>query len=286
MPVYDRAEQAALLNEDLFGEHDAIVHYLQHAWALQDTYGSAIESIARDEMRHLKWLAHTIVKLGGVPNLAVPAFRAPATGEALFAADIRAEEVAIRQYEEHRRVIRHPQVEGLLGRIVVDEEDHRRRFADMLNQYQKSAQPLTWAQPSSDPAGQRLEELVRLEYQQVLQSLWRSFLDRHLGALADDWEERAIDEMKHLGWIGERFWRHGRWPSFPEGDHRLVPAATAEARETTLYAEVHRWAETAAPDWVPLLERIQQREAYQRASLDQTGTGFTLGSVGAEEARR
>lgn len=285
MPVYDRAEQAALLNDDLFGEHDAIVHYLQHAWALKDTYGSAIETIARDEMRHLKWLAHTIVKLGGVPNLAVPTFRPPATGEELFCADIRAEEVAIHQYEEHRRMIRHPQVEGLLGRIVLDEEDHRRRFADMLNQYQKSGQPLAWGTPSRDPVGQRLEELVRLEYHQVLAKLWQSFVDRHLGALTDDFEEQAIDEMKHLGWIGERFWQHGGWPPFPEGPRVRTSAARAEAQEATLYDELHQWAAAAAPDWVPLLERIQQREAYQRASRDRAGAGFTLGPLGAEEAR-
>jgi bacterioferritin len=285
MAVYDSAEVARLLNQDLYGEHDAIAHYLQHAWALAESYGPAIEGIARDEMRHLKWLAHTIVELGGVPDLAVPPVTPPPSGRDLFASDIVAEEQAIQQYQAHRQVIRHPRVEGLLGRILVDEQDHRRQFLEMLKSYQGETWHMT-ADVQLDPVADKLQRVIAIEYQAVLQSLWRSFLHRAAGSLAADWEERAIDEMKHLGWMGEALASRGVWAQFPERVELTTPPADQEARETALYQELLTWAIEEAPDWVPLLERIRQREAYHQVSLDRGTGGFTLGPLVAGEGRQ
>jgi bacterioferritin len=284
MPLPDRAEEIRLLNQDLYGEHDAIAHYLQHAWALADSYGPSIERIARDEMRHLKWLAHTIVAKGGVPDLSMPAVTPPLSGPDLFRSDVEAEETAIAQYQAHRRRIQDPAVDGLLGRILVDEEDHRRQFLGMAAQFdQASWHMVTGGDP--DPVAERLQQVIAIEYAVVLQSLWRSFLERHRGTLADDWEERAIDEMKHLGWMGEALAARGVWARFPDQVAVRADPEAMEAREAALYADLEAWATTAAPEWLPLVQRIRRRETYLRAALDRTGTGFTVGPLLREEGR-
>ena len=66
----DKDKIIAFLNEDLEGEHGAIIQYLTHAYAMgEGEMACEIEAIAREEMRHLDWLAETIVGLGGVPSL-------------------------------------------------------------------------------------------------------------------------------------------------------------------------------------------------------------------------
>ena len=60
----------ALLNEDIEDEHGAIIQYLSHAYAMgEGEMACEIEALAREEMRHLDWLAETVVELGGVPSL-------------------------------------------------------------------------------------------------------------------------------------------------------------------------------------------------------------------------
>ena len=47
-------EIIAMLNEDLRGEHAAIVQYLRHAYSMgEGEMACEIEAIAREEMRHL-----------------------------------------------------------------------------------------------------------------------------------------------------------------------------------------------------------------------------------------
>ena len=54
----DKDKTIALLNQDLEGEHGAIVQYLSHAYAMgEGEMACEIEAIAREEMRHLDWLA-------------------------------------------------------------------------------------------------------------------------------------------------------------------------------------------------------------------------------------
>ena len=55
-------EIIALLNQDLEGEHGAIIQYLTHAYAIgEGEMVCEIEAIAREEMRHLDWLAEEMI---------------------------------------------------------------------------------------------------------------------------------------------------------------------------------------------------------------------------------
>jgi len=65
----DKDKIIVLLNHDLAGEHAAIIQYLIHAYAMgEGEMACEIEALAREEMRHLDWLAETIVELGGAPT--------------------------------------------------------------------------------------------------------------------------------------------------------------------------------------------------------------------------
>ena len=66
----DKSKLIDMLNADIASEHGAIVQYLTHAYAIgEGEVACEIEGIAREEMRHLDWLAETVVDLGGTPSL-------------------------------------------------------------------------------------------------------------------------------------------------------------------------------------------------------------------------
>ena len=108
----DKEKIIELLNKDLQDEHGAIIQYLNHAYAMGEGEMSCeIEALSRDEMRHLDWLAETIVELGGTPSLKRGTMR---MGGVLVADwmknDVLLEEGAIAQYKEHIKLIDDPKV--------------------------------------------------------------------------------------------------------------------------------------------------------------------------------
>ena len=267
--TYDRREQVRLLNQDIIGEHDAILHYLTHAWTVAYQFGPQIEQIAKDEMRHLKWLAHTIVALQGVPGLSTPPVNPRASLEEALESDINAEKVAIAQYKEHIAAIADRGVHDLLQRIVVDEEDHLRLFHGFRDR--QHGKP--WGQENSsesvnDAAG-KLQLLVSIEYQQVIGYLFSSFIGIHRRSVGMDDEDRAIDEMKHLGWIGQQMANLGQSPLFGNA------VSVHEESEMTQYLNVRKWASECQHQLLPLLDRIIQHERYQMQSI--ASDGWTVG---------
>jgi len=118
----DKKKSIELLNQDLEGEHAAIIQYLTHAYAMgEGEMACEIEATAREEMRHLDWLAETIVELGGVPSLTRGEMR---TGGKLvpewMANDILQEDDAIKLYKKHIKAIDDPKIKRLLKRILSD----------------------------------------------------------------------------------------------------------------------------------------------------------------------
>src|SRR4030042_854338 len=119
-----------LLNADLQDEHGAIIQYLTHAYAIgEGEVACEIEAFARDEMRHLDWLAGTIVSLGGPPSPERGTMnKAGKTVPAWMANDVSLEEGAIKNYTAHIKLIDDPVVKRLLRRILADEKAHRDKF--------------------------------------------------------------------------------------------------------------------------------------------------------------
>ena len=130
----DRSRIIELLNKDLQDEHSAIIQYLNHAYGIgEGEMACEIEAIARDEMRHLDWLAETIVELGGVPSLDRGTMRMD--GEQVsdwMQNDVSLEEGAVKQYKEHINLIDDSKVKRLLRRILSDEQAHYDNFAHFV----------------------------------------------------------------------------------------------------------------------------------------------------------
>ena len=108
----DKSKMISLLNQDLEGEHGAIIQYLTHAYAMgEDEMACEIEAIAREEMRHLDWLAETIVEMGGIPSLKRGEMR---MGGSLvgdwMGNGVLLEDDAINQYKEHIKAIDDPRI--------------------------------------------------------------------------------------------------------------------------------------------------------------------------------
>ncbi len=249
-----------LLNQDLYGEHDAILYYLTHAWTVARQYGHQILEIANDEMRHFKWLGHTIAQLGGTPNLATPEVSPVADLTAAMKKDVEAEIHAIDQYQRHVEAIPLDPVKALLERIVVDERDHLRQFQELLNQ--SHGEPVHSEQPAQETAkiAQTLQQTIHVEYQQMMAYLLKSFMEDHKDQMGMDMEERSIDEMRHLGWIGKRMGLIGLTPKFPDLDTQSI--ADGEQTETSLYHEMRTWALQAMPSLIPTIDRIVAQEQY------------------------
>jgi bacterioferritin len=264
----DKARIIELLNKDLEDEHGAIIQYLTHAYAMgEGELACEIEAFARDEMRHLDWLAETIVELGGTPSLergkmlmegkSVPQW---------MSNDVLLEEGAINQYREHIKLIDDPKIKRLLKRILSDEEAHHGKFKHFVEKAQKEG--------AEDVRGSRQDEVARVlnwgiehEYTVILQYLLHSYMSpsRHV---KQQMEDQAINEMQHLGWLAEEMVGGGGSPRI---EHIEVNQSTKTADmlqadikiEKEVAAEYDRAAkEVEDPDLKRLLLRIRDNEIY------------------------
>ena len=258
----------ALLNQDLEGEHAAIIQYLPHAYAMgEGEMACEIEAIAREEMRHFDWLAETIVSLGGTPSLKRGDMRVG--GESVsdwMMNDVRQEEDGIALYEEHIKAIGDPQINRLLGRILSDEKSHRGDFEHFVNKAQKEG--------AKDSRGSRQDKITQVlnwgiehEYTVILQYLLHSYMTANKD-VKKEMQDQAINEMQHLGWLSEELVDEKGTPRI---EHIEVDQSTKTADmlradiqiEREVAAEYDRAAkEIEEPDLKKLLKRIRDHEVY------------------------
>lgn len=261
----------ALFNEDIKGEHMAIVQYLRHAYALgEGAMACEIEAIAREEMRHLDWLSEKVVELGGKPTLerAEIDLGGTAPGEWLRR-DVKAEEDAIIMYKEHIEAIDDPEIKRLLRRILSDEEAHRAAFSHMVEKLEreKIAPEGTLLAEKRDKTIDMLNWGIRHEYTVILQYLYHSYLtpDEEVSL---ELQDQAINEMQHLGWLAEGMTETGGSPEIEEtGVDRseetvdMLQADVAVEREVTK-EYTRQIKEVEDPGLKRLLTRIRDHEIY------------------------
>ena len=258
----------ALLNQDLEGEHGAIIQYLTHAYAMgEGEMACEIEALAREEMRHLDWLAETIAELGGVPSLKRGKMRMDGKAVADWMKnDVLLEEDGLAQYKEHIKVIDDPKIKRLLQRILSDEESHHGDFQHFVDKAQKEG--------AKDIRGSRTDRVVQTlnwgiehEYTVILQYLFQSYLttdEETKEQLAD----QAINEMQHLGWLAEKIVDISGNPRIEhiEVDQSTKTADMLQADikiEQEVAAAYDRAAkETEDPGLKKLLLRIRDHEIY------------------------
>ena len=199
----DKKEIIELLNKDIEGEHGAIIQYLSHAYAMgEGEMTCEIEALAREEMRHLDWLAETVVALGGAPSLKRGPMR---TGGTLVTDwmknNVSLEEGAIAQYNEHIKLIDDPKIKRLLQRILSDEQSHHGDFQHFVDKAVREG--------ANDLRGNRQDQTTKTlnwgiehEYTVVLQYLFHSYMT-HNEEAKEELQDQAINEMQHLGWLAE-----------------------------------------------------------------------------------
>ena len=257
-----------LLNKDLQDEHGAIIQYLNHAYGIgEGEMACEIEALARDEMRHLDWLAETIVELGGTLSLERGTMR---MGGALVTDwmknDVMLEAGAIDQYKEHIKLIDDPKIKRLLKRILSDEEAHHGKFEHFVEKAQReSAKDIRGTR--QDKTTQMLNWGVEHEYTVILQYLLHSYMTRNEEA-KEELQDQAINEMQHLGWLAEEMVDGGGNPRIehtePDRSTKTTDMLRADIKiEKEVATEYDRAAkETDDPDLKKLLVRIRDNEIY------------------------
>jgi len=264
----DKGKTIALLNQDLEGEHGAIVQYLTHAYAIgEGEMACEIEAIAREEMRHLDWLAETIVELGGIPSIKRGTMRM--SGKSVvdwMKHDVLLEEDAMAPYRDHIKVIDDPRIKRLLQRILSDEESHHGSFQHFVEKAQK--------EEAKDIRGVRGDRVVQIlnwgiehEYTVILQYLFHSYMTSNKN-VKRQMEDQAINEMQHLGWLAEKVVDISGNPRIEhtEVDQSTEPADMLRADikiEREVAAEYTRAIEeTSDAKLKNLLGRIRDQELY------------------------
>ncbi len=271
-------EIIAMLKLDMMGEHQAIIQYLAHAYAMGEvSLAYEVEAISRDEMRHLDWLADLIVELGGEPTMErAPVDFSPGTVSEQMLKNVATEQVAIDQYRDHLEAIADPHVRLVLTRIVHDELVHKGLFAGYSAEAQSEAlQNVSVVEPSTE-TGKRAEEIlnqgVRHEYTVILQYLYHAFLARDK-ELAEEMQDIAVNEMQHMGWLAEALVGEHGAPDLSHSDlvladepQKMLEADIAAEREVT-HNYTEQLTELTDPDLQGLVERIRDHEIYHDAQF-------------------
>lgn len=263
-----KTEIVALLNRDIEGEHAAIIQYLIHAYAMgEGELACEIEGIAREEMRHLDWLAEAVTELGGTPSFSRGNMRL--TGKAVsdwMKNDVLAEKDAITMYRDHIKLINNVKIRRLLERILSDELSHQGDFSGFIKEAAKEG--------LKDIRGKRTDRLAEVlnwgiehEYTVVIQYLLHSYIAPN-EKMRNDLQDQAINEMQHLGWLAEKMVSRGGTPRIEHSkiDRSKKPANMLEADlkiEKQVAREYDRAAkELADPKVKKLLNRIRDHELY------------------------
>ena len=264
----DKNKIIAILNQDLEGEHGAIIQYLTHAYAMgEGEMACEIEAIAREEMRHLDWLAETIVELGGIPSLERGKMRM--YGESVadwMRNNVLLEEDAMNPYKEHIKAIGDPKIKRLLKRILSDEESHHGDFMHFVEKAEKEG--------AKDVRGTRQDKISQVlnwgiehEYTVILQYLLHSYTTANED-VKKEMQDQAINEMQHLGWLSEKMVDKKGTPRIEHTkvDQSIKTGDMLQADikiEQEVAAEYNRAAKKVTdPDLKRLLTRIRDHEVY------------------------
>jgi bacterioferritin len=264
----DKKKIVELLNLDLQDEHGAIIQYLTHAYAIgEGEMACEIEAIARDEMRHLDWLAETIVELGGQPSLkrgtqnmagkAVPEW---------MKNDVGLEEGAIKSYREHIKAVDDPKIKRLLKRILADEQAHRGKFEHFIDKAKREGlKDIRGSRKDSET--KTMDWGIEHEYTVVLQYLFHSYMTKNREA-KKQLEDQAVNEMQHLGWLSEELAGGGGNPriehTVPDQSVKTADMLKADIKIEKEVAEAYDKAAKEVKDagLKELLIRIRDNEKY------------------------
>lgn len=264
----NKKEVIALLNQDLEGEHGAIIQYLTHAYSMgEGEMACEIEAIAREEMRHLDLLAETIVELGGTPSIERGTMIM--TGKAVadwMKNNVQLELDAISMYQKHIKLIDDATIKRTLKRILSDEQSHHGDFVHFVDKSKRER--------AKDLRGSKENKVTKIlnwgiehEYTVVLQYLLHSYIAKS-DEIKEEMQDQAINEMQHMGWLSEEMVGSGGNPRI---EHSTVDKSVKESdmlkADISIEKEVAIKYNRAAQEVTDaglkkLLTRIRDHERY------------------------
>lgn len=280
--IRDRETILALLNHNIHLEHGAIVQYLQHAYAMgEGGIGTEVITIARAEMRHMKYFADLLVDLGGKPTLdrGNVYFNAPTAAD-MMANGILAEEDALREYRTQLERVDFAPMQRLLERVLADEEYHHGQFQGFEEELRSGAAQAkaNAAYPSPGPvedpqAMALIGENFTARYNQVLEYVQYYFESRDYHA-RDFLEETWTWAMRGMAFFADELSEHGADPAFTlaptpvEGDLRMHVdrAISLEKANAALRNEQMRCP--ISPELKAMLKNVQAHERYNAEKLE------------------
>jgi bacterioferritin len=210
----NKKELIEILLYDIALEHSAIVQYLYHIFLITDkNITEEVESIARQEMRHLKWFAQKVVKLGGQVLLnrleEMIVIGGPDWAD-MMAKDIDAEQMAIDIYTKQLETVKDDDIKKLLERVIKDEEDHKIEFTELM-ELAKESIVLEGGKRADPQTLEILNKFLREEYQTIINYLYQFFHTKDC-TYRDTMLDLAIESMTHMGKIGEKIGELGGMP--------------------------------------------------------------------------
>ncbi|MEZ0361838.1 MAG: ferritin-like domain-containing protein [Hydrogenobacter sp.] len=211
----NKKELIALLLYDVALEHSAIVQYLYHIFLITDkNITEEVEVIARQEMRHLKWFAQKVVKLGGqvvLNRLEDMIVVGGPDWEDMMAKDVDAEQMAIDTYTKQLEIVKDDDVKKLLERVIKDEEDHKIEFTELMQLAKETILLEGETKRADQQTLDMLNRFLKEEYQTIINYLYQFFHTKDC-AYRDIMLDLAIESMTHMGKIGEKIGEFGAMP--------------------------------------------------------------------------
>jgi len=284
----NRRETIKALLFNLSLEHSAIIQYFSHSLLIKEpSIRSELEEIAREEMRHLKYFAHKVRDLGGRVvldrnegeiNLGGPRW------EDMIEKNIGAEDRAIEVYTAQLDTLKDDSVRRLLERVIKDEEAHRDKFGDILEEIRgRYTVEVDAKDPQSDPE-KVLSELFGEEYRNVLEYLHAYFNDSSCPH-RDRYLDIAVESMVHMGKIGEHLSERGVIPDISKPEIEDSEIAGRVIKEEGALSKYDRAIDLVEEDSKRLINRIRSHERYHIQILKEILASTSRLTVGKIEKK-
>ncbi len=273
MKDLEREKIVQYFNYNISLEHSAIIQYLFHAYTIGEAETeNELEEIAREEMKHLRMFAHKVVELGGDPAISERSsvFLHAPTLEELMQLNIDAELMAIKEYSNQLKDITDESAKRILNRVIDDETAHSKIFLKMKENIRSMIKDSSSQKEQERmEIAQLLNEVLQKQYKKILEELYQSFITRFKNPhLSDELEQKAIDKMKHFGWVAEELSEKGYEidVSLPiiekiKEENRIVSSnVEQDLKSKEEFLSLSEKAGTSDLKWI--LERIASREIH------------------------